>query len=242
LYFKLQDLKDLIIFSITNAYFTLGDHILKQLVGLIMGDPLSPPLAILYVAFDEHHYQLPPQLQPSNNIHILISRYLDDMQCFIATPSNHKQHLTHLTHIMQHEVYEQNQQHKYLTIIQTFEGKFLHADFIISNNNTAIKMVFHNKNQDIFTTLTQNVGRFAHFHDHTHFNHKTNSLLALFVLVYDYTSFPQDMVKPIIQLCFEVFLLDYTKHTITSTLIKANRTRPSHIWPHIITLTKPLLL
>ena len=239
-YFKLDTLRELIIFSITNAYFTLGDHILKQLVGLIMGDPFSPPLAILYVAFDEHHFQLPLQLSPINHVHILICRYLDDMQCFLATRSNHTQHLTHLMQVMQNNVYEQHQQQKYLTIIQTFDGKFLHADFIIHNNNKAIKMVFHNKNHDILDTHTQNVGRFAGFHDHTHYNHKTNALLALFVLVFDYTTYTIDMIQPIIQLCYEVHLLNYTKLTLISTTINANRTRPSNIWPHIISLIKVL--
>ena len=238
-YFKLSDLKDLIVFSINNAYFTLGHHILRQINGLIMGDPLSPPLAILYVAFDEHHYQLPQQLV-SKDIKIFITRYIDDMQCLLATRTNHTQHATHINHIMCNEVYEQNQQQKFLTIIQTFDGKFLHSDFIIYNKHTSIKMIFHNKNHNILETLTQEIGRFAHHHDHTHHTHKANALLAMYILVFDYTTHIQDMVTPIMNIGFEVTLLNYKQQHIISALIRAGRSRPSPIWQILISISQDL--
>ena len=193
-----------------------------------MGDPLSPPLAILYVAFDEHHYQLPQQLV-SKDIKIFITRYIDDMQCLLATRTNHTQHATHINHIMCNEVYEQNQQQKFLTIIQTFDGKFLHSDFIIYNKHTSIKMIFHNKNHNILETLTQEIGRF-----------EANALLAMYILVFDYTTHIQDMVTPIMNIGFEVTLLNYKQQNIISALIRAGRSRPSPIWQILISISQDL--
>jgi hypothetical protein len=228
IYFHLRDLRELIVFALDNAFYSLGVHILKQLVGLTMGDPFSPPLAILYVAVDEHKFTLPRSLQPSNDLQLLIYRYVDDMQCLIGTRHNHNTLLNTLIHNITNQVYEADQDTKSLTIIQTHDNKFLHSNFLINTNT--IKMIFHNKNENIFDTHIQEVGRFASFHDHTSFSAKQSALLALFILVHDYTTHYHDMLIPLLQIAFEATLLSFPIHAILSTIIKANRSRPAPIW------------
>ena len=54
--FSMDTLYDIIVFAINNAYFRIGSYILKQSDGLPQGDPISPLMAIIYVAIDEHNF------------------------------------------------------------------------------------------------------------------------------------------------------------------------------------------
>ena len=60
--FHIQMLLDIVFMALDTAFFKVGLVILLQILGLVMGDPLSPPLAQCYVSFDEH-FSLSPKPQ-----------------------------------------------------------------------------------------------------------------------------------------------------------------------------------
>lgn len=229
-YFHLGVLRDIILFSISNAYFALGVHILLQIVGLAMGDPFSPPLAILYVAVDEHNCTLPPVLRVSHDIIILIKRYVDDLQCLIASRYNHDNLFHRLVHFIVNDVYEVGQDVKLLEIVRTFDTKFLDCDIVIFDNSTSVKMIYHNKNSDILFDLFQNVGRFSSSEDPTHISHQINALQGFLVRICDFTSFPQDMIDPSLQIIAELAILGFPISFFQSAVTKTSRSRPSAAW------------
>jgi hypothetical protein len=57
---------DVVVFALDNAYFQLGHHILKQILGLPMGN---------YVAYGEHHATIPR----SPSFLLVMLRYMDDV-------------------------------------------------------------------------------------------------------------------------------------------------------------------
>ena len=147
IYFDLNILRELFEFSLDNAFFSVGAHTIKQILGLAMGDPCSPPLAILFVALDEYGSRLPPLLSQHCSVLLLIKRYVDDVKCFIATRDKHNERIACLTHHIVHNTYEQNvpKYQRRLQLVQTFEPKFLDADVIVSPSNSSIKLIYHNK-------------------------------------------------------------------------------------------------
>ena len=72
-----KQLMDIAKFSLENAYFTMGDKIVQQTVGLPMGDPLSPAMCIATCAMHEMDWMqtLPEQLKNK----VSFDRYLDDI-------------------------------------------------------------------------------------------------------------------------------------------------------------------
>ena len=58
-YLTKRDIKSivqLLQFDLENIYFTSRGHLLRQTIGIAMGSPLSPALAIMNCAFYEHKF------------------------------------------------------------------------------------------------------------------------------------------------------------------------------------------
>jgi hypothetical protein len=71
-------------FDLDNVYFTLGTAILKQIIGIPMGSPLSPALAIIICAYSEHKFLT----SISTYKYLTAVRYMDDLHsCIIITPT-----------------------------------------------------------------------------------------------------------------------------------------------------------
>lgn len=74
-YLTLEEIKEIAIFDITNAYLKLGGFVLQQVKGIPMGSPLSPILAIMYCARAENYF-----LESlDTRINIRGVRYIDDL-------------------------------------------------------------------------------------------------------------------------------------------------------------------
>ena len=227
--FTLDTLIEIVIFALDNAFFKLGHYIIQQIAGLTMGDPLSPPLAILNVCYDEHAFKLPYQIP---NSLVLIIRYVDDILRFIACLPNNEIFINYVDFAIKYLLYEHDLPVKSLSVIQDFNEstKFLDADVIISKNKKQVKLVFHNKNSDIMKTLSQDIGRFFHAFDCTHIQTKIAAFANILVRAFDATTFPIDCIPAIIELMSEVFTLQYTFFDMHSALIKANRIRKNPMW------------
>lgn len=87
---SLDDLVIMIKIALDFAYYGLGVHIIHQIIGLAMGCPFSPPLAILYLAFDEHMSRLPKfnDLYRKFMFKFLLERYMDDLILLVAVSAD----------------------------------------------------------------------------------------------------------------------------------------------------------
>ena len=54
--FDFDTLFEIVNMDLSNAFFTVGDVLLKQIKGIAMGSPLSPILAILVCAYYENTF------------------------------------------------------------------------------------------------------------------------------------------------------------------------------------------
>ena len=117
-----------------------------------------------------------------------------------------------------------------------FLHKFLDADIHIAPDRSSIKLIWHNKNADFITKQLQNVGRFCHVSAPVPLQQKITTISGTFIRIYDFTTFPNDMHLPIIQLFFELRSLHYSFNVFQSALHKANRTRRSRVWNQVATI------
>ena len=70
----IEQIEEIVLFDLKNAIFKLGSFKLQQIIGIPMGSPLSPILAISYCAYMERKMNLIPK-----DVKILGTRYIDDI-------------------------------------------------------------------------------------------------------------------------------------------------------------------
>ena len=78
-YLSYSLLKEILMFDINNIYFTLGDRITQQIMGVPMGSPCSPALAIGLCMRAEHKHILQ---YGKSHIHAAF-RYVDDLLLYM---------------------------------------------------------------------------------------------------------------------------------------------------------------
>ena len=231
--FSIDTIVDITMFAMFHAFFKLGHLVIHQVGGLATGCPMSGPAAFIYVAFDEHHSK-PLQFLKSLTPHfsLLLTRYADDILAILAAPSSEID-LTFLSlcRFIQNFLYEQDRPVKNLIITEDLKNdKYLDSDIIIFNNNSRVKLVYHNKNAIMVQTRVQTIGRFhdpaACSPDRT----KINAVSAILVRIADFTSVREDIQPAVFQIIFELACLKYSYQQIRSALLKTSRSRPFVNW------------
>ena len=75
--FTMEDILNIINFSVDNCIVNVANKLYRQTTGVPMGDPLSPPIAIMVATMFEFQWL---QKQPHHtNQHMQIRRYIDDI-------------------------------------------------------------------------------------------------------------------------------------------------------------------
>ena len=75
----IENMMEVMEFDIDNIFFTIGDKIIKQTLGIPMGSPASPAMAIALCMYYEHRFQ---ESNPEFGI-IQGHRYVDDLIAFL---------------------------------------------------------------------------------------------------------------------------------------------------------------
>ena len=70
--------------DVANIYFTLGDKTVRQTMGIPMGSPCSPALAVAVCMHAEHRFA---EMHPEVVVHYGF-RYIDDLLLFLRENSN----------------------------------------------------------------------------------------------------------------------------------------------------------
>jgi hypothetical protein len=242
---SLDDLLLVIKIALDFAYYGLGIHIIHQIVGLAMGCPLSPPLAILYLAFDEHMSCLPDytRLYRCYKLRFLLERYMDDLILLIAISahmSTAKPVADAVAHYVQFNMYDQIS--GLLTLKRVEEDVFLDTFVSISDNFKSIKCIYHNKNAGMTAAISQKVGRFFSSSAPVDPATKGSAPLCICVRLHDLTTEAPDMVPVLADLSNELQLLGFSTHFVRSLFIRANRSRPCYVWKAASIVLSSLLL
>ena len=85
----LDTIKQILTFDVQNAYFTLGNKILRQTLGIPMGSPCSPAFAVAVCMKAEHDFST---THPDVKI-IKGFRYIDDLLLFLKQPCDAIMHM-----------------------------------------------------------------------------------------------------------------------------------------------------
>ena len=202
-----------------------------------MDDPLSPPLACLYVAYDEHHFKIRQIPLTSNNDDVLlrILRFMDDVLLLLAIPLLHFHNdTTIVSDFLTSHLYEHDIEDKVLQLLPDNDSmKFLDADIIVYNNRKNIKITYHNKNDDFTVTQTQTVDIFLPIFACTSTKVNISAFTAVLTRIHDFTTVPHDMIPLVLQIISEMIYLQYSQNMIHAILLKVNRIRPHLLWTAI---------
>jgi hypothetical protein len=76
--FSLQEIRDIVKFDLDNAIFTVGETTMKQNIGIPMGSPISPVLAVLVCAYSEAKFKEAIAMDPTFDRNVYGARYVDD--------------------------------------------------------------------------------------------------------------------------------------------------------------------
>jgi hypothetical protein len=234
--FHIQMILDIVFMALDTAFFKLGIVILLQILGLVMGDPLSPPLAQCYVSFDEHFHSLLNHKQNTNIVHTFMERYMDDVIAILLTSTRDTKHADAFFDHLCKNTYEHDQTNKNLFLVRSKEGnKFLGYDIILNTTHTSIKVIYHNKNKDTLYTDTQDIGRFLHKTANAPYRDKINRITNTLTTAFTNTTFETDLGPSIHEILHEATTLSFNPTDLRSAVINAKKTRPSLIWDHWIT-------
>ena len=82
--FSLDNIEEIVKWDVANIYFTLGDKTVRQTMGIPMGSPCSPALAVAVCMHAEHRFA---GMHPEVVVHYGF-RYIDDLLLFLRENSN----------------------------------------------------------------------------------------------------------------------------------------------------------
>ena len=159
-----QVLLDIMEFALDNTYIRDKEgKIFKQEVGIPMGDPHSPGMAIITCAWMEREWM--QGVAPEVKRFFKIKRFMDDILCFYVR-NDRWDYEKFITDLCKSEVYV-----KPLKLEDGKEGTFLETSFRITNNTTEHWL----KNDN---TKETKIWRYNHFHSHGTFVQKRAVLTA----------------------------------------------------------------
>jgi hypothetical protein len=217
--------------ALKTAFFELGTVILLQILGLVMGDPLSPPLAQIFVSFDEYHHTLRNLTANTDIVRIYMKRYMDDLLTILLTRSRNSPSATRFFAALTNSLYEHDLSEKNFKLVRSKEGdKFLDSDVIIDSDHTSIKVIYHNKNSSVLYTASQTIGRFYDKCANTPHTSKLSGIVNILIRITRTTTFSQDMLICFHAVFTELLLLDYTLNDLHSAIHSAKNIQPHFVW------------
>ena len=222
--FSLEDLTAIVKFDLDNCY-SVGGSIIQQTVGIPMGSPLSPALAVLICIFYEH--SMISDLPPHPNVHLVGTRYIDDLAVFFVHHPSSADTLPALWENCRN-AYHENMQLEVETHNNSF--KFLGSDIFV-NPTQGVSSKLHNANlPSLSTTATQQFYRFPHFHSSTSSQIKSSTLFTMLHRAYVYSSNTTSLIYSVVALLHEFTSLQYPRVLLKKTLHKASTIWPSAAW------------
>jgi hypothetical protein len=225
--FTLKDIENIVEFDISNAYFKTGSQMLQQKIGIPMGSPISPMLAIVFCAFYECIHEV-KQIHSSNKVRG--SRYVDDA-IFI----------TGLHSLEPKEIEEADSRLRHVA------DKGYHVDLIVEcdDNQHDIAMLestvhwkdgqpcnefWHKNRNSIINHGTQDFLKFQPFESYSSKSSKRGVIISTFVRMQAASSNDDMLLRPLTSVLKELKSLRYPKSIVTSAIETMKHRSPPDGW------------
>jgi hypothetical protein len=192
-------------FDIHHAIFLLGSIRLLQMLGIPMGSPISPQLAIIICAHSEHSWSIP---RPLWRARLAASRFMDDTSMIVAFRSSSQSSFDEAMRILSsiiHHCYPSQLTLKHvLSLIST---TLMRCDFFITDHT--LQYAYVNKNASIISTNLQTFYRYRQYRSFCPRATLINTAIATLRSIELFSSNPDRAYGPGLMLLIELHSLDY---------------------------------
>jgi len=225
-------------FDLENVYFTLGKTILKQIIGIPMGSPLSPSLAIIICAHAEHIFSL----SILDFKYFFATRYMDDLHSAIIILGNkmNKALQAYKTIYDMEHIYPDT-----LTLEKTGTGSTDFLESTITYTKQDISVRYYSKNRDslhLNNAKLLKFYRFQPYHSYRPSSQIRGTLVGTFLRLIYHSDSATSAFPSAIELIKELRLLDYPRHILKKVTTKLDRRHPHALWLDVfryLTYKKP---
>jgi hypothetical protein len=216
-------------FDVSNAIFFFGPILLLQILGIPMGSPLSPQLAIILCAYAEHRWCM---THPTWASHVAAVRYFDDLGIIAVYDLRSQQSFLNTIACLRSIVstcypvellLEYNLSSLSLTLMR--------CTFSVSTDRV-LTFTYVNKNSDCIASGTQTFVRYRHFSSFFPRSKLITTCLSTVHTIRRFSSSSEAAYAPCLELIQELRNLDYPWIFLRGIFRRACRRDPaSTLWP-----------
>ena len=221
-------------FDLKNVFFTLGNSILKQIMGIPMGSPLSPSLAIIICAYSEHTFLS----SLTDSKFLTASRYMDDLHLsIIIFPINNATRKKAFKTIYKlQQIYP-----KTLSLEHTGTGSTDFLESSITYTKDSIMVRYFSKNRDFLKNVKDL--KFYRFQPFTSFRPLTQikgTLIGAFLRLIQHSDSTPSAFESAFELIAELILLSYPINLLQQVMMRMTLRNQHKLWPQILHFLKTL--
>jgi hypothetical protein len=233
IFLSLDVILTICIFDIRHAIFFFGIVLLLQILGIPMGSPVSPQLAIITCAYSEHKWSI---AHLSWSSHLASVRFVDDLGIILAYNSCDQNSFNLVINILR-------------SIVNTCYPPGLELKFILSprvltlmrcsfsvSADRLLQYCYVNKNKHslLLASPSQTFIRYRHFFSFFPVHKMSNTASATLTSIVKFSSSPASAYNSSVELITELRLLMYPWGLLQSLLHRRNKAEPSLIWTQLI--------
>lgn len=221
--FKLKDIRDIVKFDLDNAIFNVRGTTLRQIVGIPMGSPISPILAVLMCAYNEANY-MTDQRKKGEHRRVDGVRYVDDALFASGYNSNVLGDKDKAQKAIDHMI--KNAYHEKLKIeVDTNQEQIQMLESIIDTTEIGkLSISFWYKNEEMVKKeKKQKVLKFQHFDSFSPYTSKKGVIISTLMRMRTATNNSKTLQHNLSTLAEELSLLSYPYGILKSALDSVRR-------------------
>jgi hypothetical protein len=233
IFLSLESILSICFFDIHHAIFFFGPVLLLQILGIPMGSPLSPQLAIITCAYAEHKWSI-AHLSWSSRLASV--RFVDDLGIILAYNSRSQRSFDVVINILRSIV--NNCYPPGLVLKFSLSSRVLtlmRCTFSVSADRV-LHFSYVNKNQQTIPSapFVQTFIRYRHFFSFFPVHKMCNTASATLMMISKFSSSPGTAYTSSLELISELRSLMYPWKVLTSIIHRRQEAEPSPLWTRLI--------